>query len=127
MMVQYVLASLTQITQHKTLVSNQLLDLHRQEKSSLPSSHTDAGNEDPVAVTKKKAKSTETAAKTWKPPKMTAKNNVVMRPMREWGGTEAPRGGNTKAEEESEVEELGSTRQTNHVSGSRQPGLVWTC
>lgn len=124
MMVQYVLAILTQ---HKILVSNQLLDLHRQEKSSRPNSHTDAHNEEPEVVTKKKAKSAETVVKTWKPPKMTTKNNVVMRPRREWGGAEVPRGGNTKAEEESKEDEVGSTRQTNRVSGSRQPGLVWTC
>lgn len=58
---------------------------------------------------------------------MAAKNDVVTRPMREWRGTEVPRGGNTKAEEKSKEEELSSTRQTNLVSGSRQPRLVWTC
>lgn len=74
-------------------------------------------------MTKKKARSTEGVSKTWKTAKMDAKNNVVMRPLRERVGEEEPRGDNTE-EEENEEEELGSTGQTSHVSGSHHPGLV---
>lgn len=77
-----------------------------------------------MAVTKKKAKSTEGVSKTWKTAKMDAKNHVVMRPLRERVGKEEPRGDNTEAEEENEEEELDSTGQTSHVSGSHHPGLV---
>ncbi|XP_045910523.1 uncharacterized protein KIAA2012 homolog [Micropterus dolomieu] len=99
--------------------THKLLDLNRSIAGNAcsPSSHTDA-----VAVTKKKTRSAEVAAETWKAPKTDAKNNVRMPPLRERVGKEEPRGGNTEAEEEDEEEELGSIGQTNHLSGSNQPG-----
>lgn len=75
----------------------------------------------PVAVTKRKSKSTIMG--TWKEAKKDAKNKIRMPLLREREGNEEPRGGSTEAEEEDKEEELGSTGQTNHLSGS-QTGLV---
>lgn len=76
-------------------------------------------------MTKKKTKTTETMTKTWKRPKRDAKNNIRMPPLKERVGKEERSGGSTEAEEEDGEEELGSTGQTSHLSGSHQPGLVY--
>ncbi|XP_044073655.1 uncharacterized protein KIAA2012-like isoform X2 [Siniperca chuatsi] len=105
------------IQHHQSI--HKLLDLHTSTETNAcsPSSHTD-----PVAVTKKKTKSAEAVAETWKAPKKDGKNNVGIPPLSERVGKAEPRGGNTEAEEEDNEEELGSTGQTNHLSESHQPG-----
>ncbi|TKS67796.1 hypothetical protein D9C73_000880 [Collichthys lucidus] len=102
---------------------HKLLDPHRSTETNAcsPSSHTDPGKP-PVAVTKKKTKTTETVMKTWKRPKRDAKNNIRMPPLRERLGREERSRGNTEAEEEDEEEELGRDGRTSHSSGSDQPG-----
>ncbi|XP_027145430.1 uncharacterized protein KIAA2012 homolog isoform X3 [Larimichthys crocea] len=104
---------------------HKLLDPHRSTKTNAcsPSSHTDPGKP-PVAVTKKKTKTTETVTKTWKRPKRDAKNNIRMPPLRECVGKEERSRGNTEAEEEDEEEELGRDGRTSHSSGSDQPGKL---
>ncbi|XP_044222157.1 glutamic acid-rich protein-like [Thunnus albacares] len=102
-------------TQHYQSIHKRL-DLHR-------STETDAGSTSrhtlPVAENKKKTKCTEAVVGTQKE-KKDSKKNVRMPSLREL--VREPRGGNAEAEEEEEEEQLYSTGQTDHLSGSHQPG-----
>nr|XP_046260648.1 uncharacterized protein KIAA2012 [Scatophagus argus] len=102
-------APMGDIQHHQT--KHKLLDLNRLTETCSPSHLTQ-----PVAVTKKRTKSTDAVVKTWKTPKLDSINR--MSPLREQVGKEES---NTEAQDEEE--ELSSIAKTHHLSGSHQPGV----